>query len=217
MTRAERAAQAAKLRATGLNGVQIAGRMGISRSYAAELLTDPMGAVVRARKRRYDLVCVGCGGRVDGTSPGRMASREDPVCRACAADGHYATWTREAIVCCIQEFADATGGIPPVADDFVRRHALGEAVPSVTCVQGRFGSWSAAIAEAGFEPRSPGMHGIVPPLTAGQREACVSRYAAGESSVRIAADLGCAPPTVIRWVRAAGVPVRPPAFGKRAA
>lgn len=170
----------------------------------------------RCRKRQYDLACVSCGGRVDGTTPGKMANRDEPVCRACAG-AHYATWTREAIVCCVQEFAEETGGIPPVADDFMRLHALGAAVPSVTCVQGRFGSWNAAVFAAGFAPRTPGMHSIAPPLTAKQREVCAVRYAAGESSVRIAADLGCAPPTVIRWVRAAGVPVRPPAFGKRAA
>ena len=38
----------------------------------------------RCRKRQYDLTCVDCGGRVDGTSPGKIPDRENPVCAACA-------------------------------------------------------------------------------------------------------------------------------------
>lgn len=59
--RAERAAEVARLAAEGLTGRQIAARMGISRSYAYDLLTDPEGGAVRARKGRQGGVCEVCG------------------------------------------------------------------------------------------------------------------------------------------------------------
>jgi hypothetical protein len=104
----------------------------------------------RCRKAQYDLVCVECGGRVSGTDPGRIPNLDEPVCANCAG-GHYAIWTREAIACAIQEWADEHGGIPPAATDWLRARARNDSrVTSVTNVQKRFGTWNAAIRAAGF-------------------------------------------------------------------
>lgn len=68
MTRAERAAEAVRLKAEGLNGIQIAERMGISRAYAYGLLNDPTGDGDRQRKKQYAGECIDCGGPTDGSN-----------------------------------------------------------------------------------------------------------------------------------------------------
>lgn len=203
----ERVAEAQLLRAQGVMYREIAERFGISTQTAHAWVNDPDGSLARQRKRRYDLECVLCGGRVDGTSPGKMHDPANPVCLDCAP-GHYAVWTRDAIVLCIQEWADEHGGVPPAACDFLRARAADLPVPSVNNVQRRFGSWNEAIRAAGFEPHHPGPLGGFTMLSPEQRAECARRYAAGESSTLIAADLGCQPQTVIKWARKAGVPIR---------
>lgn len=160
----------------------------------------------RCRKSQYDLACVDCGGRVDGTTPSRMSDRARPVCAVCAG-AHYATWTREAIIHCIQQWAERHGKVPG-STDFACGQSVGEHVPTVNHVQHRFGSWSDAVRAAGFEPRSPGPVGGYKKLTPAQRHECAVRYANGESSTRIAHDLKCRPNTVLKWVREHGVDVR---------
>jgi DNA-binding CsgD family transcriptional regulator len=171
----------------------------------------------RCRKRQYDLTCVECGGRVDGTTPSKIPNLDEPVCASCAA-GHYAIWTPEAIVCAIQEWADEHGGIPPSANDWWRARARGySGACNPNHVIARFGSWNAGIRAAGFTPHAGGpLGGGYTPLTSQQRAECARRYAAGESSTSIAADFGCSPLTVVNWVRKAGVEIRP-GFAKRAA
>lgn len=85
MTRAERAAEAARLKAEGLNGIQVAARMGVSRSYAYELLDDPEGTKVRTRKASYSGICVDCGAPTCGND-GR--SKAPKRCAACGATRH---------------------------------------------------------------------------------------------------------------------------------
>lgn len=80
VARSERAAEAAMLRAQGLLQRQIADRMGISRTYAAELLTDPDGSKVRARKATYGKPCRVCGKMTQG-SDGRAAAPD--ICSVC--------------------------------------------------------------------------------------------------------------------------------------
>lgn len=126
-------------------------------------------------------------------------------------------WTRDAILLAIREWADEHGGIPPSANDFHRGRAVGLPLPSVERVQARFGSWDAAIIAAGFEPHARGPVGGFTRLTEVQRRECARRYAAGESSSRIAADLGCSPRAVITWARHYGVPIRPNFTGRKAA
>lgn len=178
---------------------------------------DRLWCSERCRKAQYDLVCSECGGRVSGTSPGKMVDRSEPVCGECSA-GHYAVWTREAIILAIQEWADEHGGIPPSANQFRLAHALNpSALPTINHVLGRCGTWNAAIRAAGFEPHLTGPVGGCTPLTLEQRGECARRYAAGESSVQIAADLGCSPATVAKWASRAGVPIRDPFWKAEAA
>ena len=168
----------------------------------------------RCRKRSYDLVCVDCGGRVDGTTPSKMADRDTPVCLGCAAD-HYSRWTADAIIEALQAWT-REHGMSPGAETWRAAKVEGADVPTVNHVQYRFGSWNAGLAAAGLAPRPTGR----PPgsgLTLEQRAECARRYAAGESSVAIAADLGCGSPTVRHWARMAGVQIRPPMIERRAA
>lgn len=170
----------------------------------------------RCRKLSYDLICVECGGRVDGTTPSKIPDLDEPVCIKCAG-AHYAVWTAEAVLLAIQEWADEHGGIPPSANQARACHALDpSALPNVNHVRYRWGTWNAAIRAAGFEPHAGGPVGGYTPLTPEQRRECAERYAAGESTVRIAADFGCSPRTIAKWASRAGVPIRE-SFYRRAA
>lgn len=81
MTRAEKAAHAAALRAGGCSLAEVAESMGISTSYASELLNDPTGSKSRARKQRYRGTCETCGGRTTGgNGPGKAPA----TCAECA-------------------------------------------------------------------------------------------------------------------------------------
>lgn len=73
------AADAANLKAQGMNGLQIADALGISKAYAYDLLADPSGVRMRVRKASYDQVCVDCGARASGTD----GPRAEPRCRDC--------------------------------------------------------------------------------------------------------------------------------------
>jgi DNA-binding CsgD family transcriptional regulator len=64
------AAQAADLRAQGLSGLRIAAQLGISRSYAYELINDPAGEQGRQRKERYGGICTECGARTSYVTGG---------------------------------------------------------------------------------------------------------------------------------------------------
>lgn len=203
----QRVAAALAMRDSGARLRDIAEAFDVSVSTAGEWVADPTGEKRARRKARYDRECVVCGGRVDGTSPGRMAG-PDAVCRGCAP-GFYKVWTPDAIVCAIQEWADEHGGVPPSASDWLRDAAARGPSPAVTTCQNVFGSWSAAIRAAGFEPHAMGPVGGFTMLTDAQRRACAWRYAAGESTSAISADFGCTPQRVTFWARRFGVPIRP--------
>lgn len=69
--RAAKAAEAKRLKERdGLTGFQIAKRMGLSKSYAYELLEDPSGEESRARKIRLAAkrACGSCGGSINLSS-----------------------------------------------------------------------------------------------------------------------------------------------------
>jgi hypothetical protein len=212
---AEKAAQAAALREQGMTGTAIAARMGISKTRAYELLNDPDGSKTRARKRQYDLECTVCGGRASGTTPSRMVNRDEPVCAACSG-AHYATWSREAIILAIQEWADEHGGVPPSATDWNRHQAQGRGMdegvdewrsgawPSTVTVQNYFGSWNAAIEAAGFTPTPSGHYGRDgedPQIIAEIAE----RYRQGESGWALAKAYNCTPCAIYYRLDKAGV------------
>lgn len=166
---------AAALKASGLNGVQIAERLGVSRAYAYALLRDPDGSFDRERKRQYAGTCVDCGQSTNGhNGRGSQAAKR---CRACSdiasAERQRAreVWKRGTIIAAIQWWADEYGEPPAIpdwnptkarymgdearAEHFEQVHADGM-VPTFKTVVRKFGSWNAGIAAAGFEPRRPG-------------------------------------------------------------
>lgn len=163
MTRAEHAAIAAGLKAQGLNGIQIAKRMGWSTSHAYALLSDPDGSHQRERRKKYRGVCRACGGATShpsGTGP-------HEYCRACF-QVHLEEMGRAYVLDAIHEWAEMFGE-PPTAMDWnqslcrhldtpkahlviERYEASGREWPSAHTAQDRFGSFSNALRAAGFEP-----------------------------------------------------------------
>ncbi len=119
----------------------------------------------RCRKAQYGQACIDCGAR---TVFGRERERVDePRCHPCSNE-HRRKWTRETIVSRIQEWARLYGEPPAIPDwnppqarhvnDEARARRFEEARghwPFHNVVFAVFGSWNAAIAEAGFEPRDP--------------------------------------------------------------
>lgn len=152
------------LRAEGETHRAIAARLAISRSYAAALDADPDGSQARARKDSYAGTCVDCGAATCGSfGPGKAPER----CSDCAPAAS-AVWICDLIVARIREYADRYGR-PPRAMDWnpalARQHGFDDASdrfytdgcwPSYLTVRDYFGSFNAAIAAAGYEPRPPG-------------------------------------------------------------
>lgn len=167
------AAKVAELRVQGLNGMQIAEQLQISKSYAYVLITDPSGEDERRRKEKYCGTCRNCGARTSYDVGGPV-----DLCRPCSTD-ERTIWTCDAIVCAIQEW-EAEHGRPPGARDWnpamarrEGRHDIADRFykegcwPNTWTVQWRFGSWSAAIVAAGF-----------PPMPMGKRYNAIKRAAA---------------------------------------
>lgn len=123
----------------------------------------------KCRKTKYDLACVDCGGRVSGTTPGKMANRAEPRCIGCAARVSGAArkvWTRDAVAAAMREWHEVYGEAPAQADwcpyfargygDDARAVRFEDADghwPSFMAVVNEFGSWNAAVVAAGFAPR----------------------------------------------------------------
>lgn len=161
MSRREQLALEARiLRDSGLLQRQIAVVLGVSRRYAAELLDDPNGAKVRARKRRYGGSCRNCGSRTDGSN-GRDGA---PVmCHSCRQKQQHDDrfWTPERIIQAIQEW-NREHGRPPIAPEWVTPGARVGQIAPVSTVQREFGSWRAAIQAAGFDGLGPGKYERTP-------------------------------------------------------
>lgn len=152
----------------GLLWREISERLGLSLSTVHEYYHDPDGDQARARKARSDGVCVDCGGRTVGNGV-RAAER----CRKCASAGRSREWTRTVIIGVFQWWADEHGE-PPRTIDFnayaarkarrvetaerTERYQADGLIPCHTTVFSVFGSWTAAMVAAGFEPRPA--HGV---------------------------------------------------------
>lgn len=81
VTRAQRLQQIVELRERGLSYRQVADQLGLTTSGVRSIINDPDGSKQRERKKRYQGVCVECGGPTDGSN-GRAAA---PLrCRYCA-------------------------------------------------------------------------------------------------------------------------------------
>jgi hypothetical protein len=118
----------------------------------------------RCRKSRYDRACIDCGARVSGTDPNATDGR----CRKCAR-AFQRRATRKWLLDSAREWA-ATFGDPPGAADWSealalqerrpdkveRKRSTGRPWPSPKAAQNHFGSWTAFIAAAGYEPNGVG-------------------------------------------------------------
>lgn len=164
--RAVRAAAARRLADEGKLHWQIADKLGISRSYTSSLLTDPKGENERRRKARYRGVCSECDGpTTGGNGPGLAPT----ICNACArrlrSEGRR--WTRAAIRTAFQAFAAEWGRAPATSDLIGRAPShrgkysairlaeiesmrAWERLPTPWIVRREFGSWAAAVADAGL-------------------------------------------------------------------
>lgn len=161
--------RAVELCREGLVLREIAEELGVSVSRAGSLLADPLEHKARARKRRVYGHCADCGCRVydGGAVPNQRR------CQECERR-HKRETARERIISAMRDW-ESRYGSPPAANDWnlgqlrdlqKRFHsetiAIAEARheewkwPHVSAVQSVFGSWNAAIAAAGFEPKKPG-------------------------------------------------------------
>lgn len=167
--RAGLAEWAAALRADGWLIQAIADELEVSRSYASQLIHDPDGSRLRARKDSYRGVCEDCGGPTGG-SDGPPAAR----CVTCIRVRRHADryWTRDTIVRAFRAFHVRFGRSPATTDINGRcpsqspryspeRRAEIEAIaasgfrlPVPWLVAREFGSWNTALDAAGL-PRNP--------------------------------------------------------------
>jgi hypothetical protein len=65
-------------------------------------------------------------------------------------------WPREEVLAAVRDW-HTRGGAPPALREWRR---AGPTHPSAATVQRIFGSWNAAIEEAGFEPREPSLAAV---------------------------------------------------------
>lgn len=149
-----------RLRAKGLTGLEIARKLGISSGFVYSLFRDPTGELDHRRKRKYDGICARCGGRTSGTD-----GRPRELCTSCMRKRQHEDryWTREQILEAFRDFHRRTGRVPRAGDYLAlfpsQRHRFSpERLAEIeedqgvnpTVVRREFGSWRAALAEAGF-------------------------------------------------------------------
>ena len=151
VTREDRAREAKRLRKSyGFIYAEIVRLMGISRSYANALVTDPDGSKQEARRETYRGTCVDCGARTTGSEGREKAPKR---CAACSQAKQSAEkyWTEERIIAAIQRYA-AEHGRPPVATEWLYgSHGINvDGYPYASQVLREMGSWGDAIEAAGF-------------------------------------------------------------------
>ena len=139
MTRAERIAEATRLRAEGLNGTEIAKRMGIATSYAYELLADPNREKVKERRRRYSRECEVCGTLTDGSN--------GPASAPTRCHEHAIPVPREERVAHIQAM--------PRHEEFAAMYRAGASYPELAAhfgvSKGRVSNWLDRLRRYGWE------------------------------------------------------------------
>jgi len=161
-SRAELAAEVARLRVLGLTQLEIAKRLGIGRSWVATLCNDPDGSKQKARRETYTGICERCGGETKSSG----TSRPSRLCANCSREVAHESriWTREKIIEAIQEWA-AQHGRPPTANDWLhadpggrwpnRGSVYNEYSYPRSVRRSPFACWADAIEDAGFpRPRT---------------------------------------------------------------
>lgn len=201
-------ARARQLRAEGKYYREIADELGVSVNTVHAWFTDPDGTKARARKDSYRGECVDCGDPTDGSNGRARAAERCSPCRH-AHERAQATWTPHTIIAALHSWAARHDGQTARVNDAHRERAQGDyRLPPPSRVQHVFGSWNAGVKAAGLTPNPLGPRGEYKRLTPLQVKQIARRYAAGESSAQIAADLNCSVTTVLRRVREAGVTIR---------
>jgi transposase len=162
VTRDERVALARELHGV-MAARDVADVLGVSIHTVRSYLSDPDLGKLRARKARYAGECVYCGKPTDGTSgKGRASER----CVTCSVAHQKATarWTRESIITAIKAWQRRFGR-PPRASEWRTRTKIRELGirqplewPLTSTVQDVFGSWNAALEEAGVKTLKPGQY-----------------------------------------------------------
>lgn len=156
------ARRVATMRAGGMFHRDVAETLGISRSYAAELASDPDGSRARARKDSYRGACIDCGRPTSGSNGTTGAPERCAACRK-AYERSLKFWTRERVIDAIQRFA-AEHGRPPKATEWNIAHsdddypASSSVYVTPTNPTSPFASWADAIEAAGFPRPAVGKH-----------------------------------------------------------
>jgi len=163
-SREEKALTVRGLRERGYTQGQIGEITGLSRSYVAELLSDPAGERSRARKESYAGVCEACGGPTTGSDGPRKAPR---YCAHCSPSRVQKVWTRETCIEAVREWARRRGQAPTATDWITRTvDPDGYLFPPRSAVYSRggprdrrkdvaFESWGDMIESAGFPRPRP--------------------------------------------------------------
>ena len=145
---------------------EIGAEMGLSTSFAQELLADPTGEKADARRRKNHGRCKSCGAK---TFNGGSVDVPAQCARCFRRERHEKAQAR--VIHAIQRWVGLYGK-PPTAMDWDLSTARSKAVPERLAeieerhrghdwpypenAQRLFGSWNAAIRAAGFEPVRPG-------------------------------------------------------------
>jgi hypothetical protein len=170
ITRQERAEQVLDALADGFNSRQIAERLGISYTYVRDLISDPTGEKMQARRDSYQGVCEMCGGPTCGSDGPAKAPR---FCSTCAPS-HYTPkyWTEERVLAAIRLWADIHGR-PPSATEWLNGRRNDGYEPrtfppasavyrSSGLVSAPFEYWADAIEAAGFPRPRKGQYERTP-------------------------------------------------------
>lgn len=143
MTRLGLAIRATLLYESGLTQEQVAKRMGISRTYAASLITDPDGSKEAARKARYTNRCVDCGavvGRDVARCPLHAALYRIEV-------DQERSYTKADVAEAFQRWEEEHGDSPRQKD-----WHRAKIRPTPVTVYRLYGSWAGAIVEVFGRP-----------------------------------------------------------------
>ncbi len=150
----------------GYDLVEIGKHFGKAKSTIEQWIKDPHQELSNARKAQYRVPCRGgCGGT---TNPNGPAPSRTGYCAACLPDKQRQD-RRKRVVDAIRRWVDEHGEIPAATDwspalaiqlgqPEAARRSRGGGWPYTTTAVEAFGSWNAAIAAAGFEPRRVGTH-----------------------------------------------------------
>lgn len=162
--RAERVAEAQRLRAEGLKFREIAERMGLPISTVDSYINDPDRAKQQARFARYGGTCPQCGGPRKGHHGLKIT--DENWCQKCRTSephsverarrngaGKPRRWSDEQILRAIRHFYERYGNCS--VPEWNRHRST--RYPSSALVIGRFDGWNAALDAAGI-PTVPGAY-----------------------------------------------------------